>query len=125
MPVQVRSSAARVKEFIWNLIGSTRESADLYQQHYDIERILDARLNLFEQQDNHIERYLNYLVRRLKIWVRHGAEETPEGELFRLPSPVLHIATRTGEIDPLGFGLHESYSERPVWDATSAGMLLC
>ena len=110
----VTSSAARVNELIGNLIDSSPDSAVLHQQHVDTERILDARLTLMEQQANRIERNLNYLVRHLKNWVRHEAEETPEGEFLCLRVAVLRIATRIGDIDPLIFGRDDSDSDRSV-----------
>ncbi len=45
----------------------------------------------------------NYLVGKLKNWVRYEAEETPEDELLCLRTAVLHITNQIGDIDPDGF----------------------
>ncbi len=77
----------------------------------DTVHILDARITLFEHQVNRVKRNLNYLIRKLKNWVRHEGEETPEDELLRLRTAVLHIANRIGDIYPEGLGHDESESD--------------
>ena len=123
LPGPLASSSNRANEIIGNLIGTALNSADLHRQLVHTVRILDARLALFEHHVNRKERNLNYLVLKLKNWVGDEAEETPEDELLRLRTAILHIPNRIGDIDPEGFGYNESDSDRTVRVAISVGQL--
>ncbi len=114
----------RANERIGNLNDSACDSAGIHQQNGDTLRIAGALVAFSEQQVNHVERNLNDLVRRLKNCIRHGADETPEGELLRLRAPVLRIAYRIGDTDPKCFGCDRSGSGSSVLDAISVELFL-